>query len=401
MDYSRKPSIRVKESVNLEADPKTKRPAKTLCLFCFDHWDANMARHATRCTKRDMTKSADELKKLGADNKDKFNSAVSTMRGSLFFSLDELQPTYTANEVVQLLMDFGQCPIPKQFQDVYVRKTNTRELAERYQALGRTQKEEPTRRQEARPVEVKQTTSTPSLPHIPDDVQVAGPSGCDDDDDFGGPFQELESSPEINQTQRKGRKRIGSFISDDDDDTDTEGPTDKTKQKRKPASVRGKQLIKGPTPAKKSKAVLPDMDKESDDDEPCATGLRPLSRPTQLQSSALDSSRRALDFARQLPIADDNSDASSDESDDNDDENDSDNDDEQNASKGGKTIDTEISADSDGFVREYSWKTGPKRILSEMGWYRIPVTFYNDSIFKDLREYYENRGIRSESVGTT
>ena len=162
-----------------------------------------------------MTKSADELKKLGADNKDKLNSAVSTMRGSLFFSLDELPPTYTANEVVQLLMDFGHCPVPEQFQDVYVRKTNTSELAERYQALGRRQKEEPTRRQEVRPVEDKQTTSTPPLPHIPDDVHVVGPSGCDYDDDFGGPFQELESSPEINQTQRKGRKGIGSFISDD------------------------------------------------------------------------------------------------------------------------------------------------------------------------------------------
>ena len=192
------------------------------------------------------------------------------------------------------------------------------ELAERYQALGRTQKEEPTRRQEARPVEDKQTMSMSQLPNIPYDVHVVGPTGCDYDDDFGGPFQELESSPEINQTQRKGRKRIGSFISDDDD-TDT-GLTNMTEQKSKPASVRGKQLIKGPTPAKKLKAVLPDMDKKSDDDEQRASGLMPLSRPTQLQSSALDSSRRALDFAPQLPIADDNSDASSDESDASDDE---------------------------------------------------------------------------------
>ena len=76
-----------------------------------------------------------------------------------------------------------------------------------------------------------------------------------------------------------------------------------------------------------------------------------------------------------------------------------DNDNERNADKGGKTIYKEISADSDGFVREYAWKTGPKRILSEMGWYRIPVTFYNDSIFKDFREYYENRGKKKRISG--
>ena len=118
---------------------------------------------------------------------------------------------------------------------------------------------------------------------------------------LGGPFQEIESFPEIHQSQQKGCKRIGSFISDDD--TDTEGPTDKTIQKRKSASVRGKQLIKGPSLAKKSKAFHPDMDEESDDDKPRATVPRPPSHPSQLQSSALDSSRHALDFAPQLPIA--------------------------------------------------------------------------------------------------
>ena len=66
--------------------------------------------------------------------------------------------------------------------------------------------------------------------------------------------------------------------------------------------------------------------------------------------------------------------------------------DDEHVDKGGKIINSEISANSDGFVREYAWKTGPKRILSEMGWYKIPVTFYNHSIFKDFREYYENRG---------
>ena len=123
-------------------------------------------------------------------------------------------------------------------------------------------KHEPTRQQEARPLEDKQNMSTPPFPHIPDDVHVIGPSGCGDDSDFGGPFQEIESFPEIHQSQQKGCKPIGSFISDDD--TDTEGPTDKTIQKRKSASVRGKQLIKGPSLAKKSKAFHPDMDEESD-----------------------------------------------------------------------------------------------------------------------------------------
>ena len=91
-----------------------------------------------------------------------------------------------------------------------------------------------------------------------------------------------------------------------------------------------------------------------------ATIPRPPSHPSQLQSSALDSSRHALDFAPQLPIAEDNSHARIDASDN---EYDSDNDDERNVYKRGKIINTEISADSDGFVREYAWKTGPKRIL--------------------------------------
>ena len=126
------------------------------------------------------------------------------------------------NEVVQL--DFGHCPVPEECQDVYARKTNTAELTERYQALGQTHKEKPTRQQQARPVEDKQTTSTP--PHIRrcarDSAQQLRLRRR-----LGGPFQELESFPEINQSQRKGRKRIGSFISEDDD-TDTEAPTDKT-----------------------------------------------------------------------------------------------------------------------------------------------------------------------------
>ena len=58
------------------------------------------------------------------------------------------------------------------------------------------------------------------------------------------------------------------------------------------------------------------MGEESDDDEPGATVPRPPSHPSQLQSSPLDSSMRTLDFALQLPIAEDNSHASSDTSDD-------------------------------------------------------------------------------------
>ena len=119
---------------DLLADAASKTGARTLCLICFEKWNSNMPRHATQCAARDRNASKEALRSTGTENRDAFNVACTNMRGSLFFSMRELEDrqSYTPYEVAELLRSFGHCAVPEKFEDKYQRIPVFNKLSERH-----------------------------------------------------------------------------------------------------------------------------------------------------------------------------------------------------------------------------------------------------------------------------
>ena len=223
----------------------SKRGPPSLCLLCYKKWDST-PRHAIRCDYRNYDAGRKELKKLGTRNREKFNSAVSNMRGSLFFSMTELQQhdSYSPFEVAELLRSFGHCAVPEEFDRQYVRIPVTNTLTERNfyievieEQLGRFERN---RRQEEQNIEARSLSerraavTVEQLPSLDEE-----PIGKEEEAFRQFDIEQFASDirPRASTSLSKSRKR---GIIDSDDDTDEEPRPDCSKLIQSRKDIRGK-----------------------------------------------------------------------------------------------------------------------------------------------------------------
>lgn len=273
-----KPSLKAED---LLPNPGSKRGPSALCLVCFERWDPEMSRHVSTCKGKDASLSEDELKKLGAANKDAFNAAVQKMRGSIFFSMRELRATKldTTYQIAEYLRSMGHCAVPEEFEDVYYRVPVYNTLSDR-NFVREVEDEEHERQErefrlhESRPIQERRAAITLEESVSPSQEPEA------DTNDFGDAgiepnLADFDSSPAVfRQPQIRGRKR--SVVASDDE---VPGPSDTTdcsisrdtldKSNRvvpfmglssmSRASGKGKRPLHGPSKAKRSKTTRADV----------------------------------------------------------------------------------------------------------------------------------------------
>ena len=113
-----------KTTAELYPPAGSKAGSPSLCVQCWTHWGVDV-RHCQRCEGRDLDMGKEDLKKLGTEDRKKFNHAVDLMRGSMFYTISELRALFPDHyyQVAEFLNTMGHCAVPEEIDETFSRHT--------------------------------------------------------------------------------------------------------------------------------------------------------------------------------------------------------------------------------------------------------------------------------------